>query len=576
MAHASMMILEKIADVKKFAEDTVKESVVAEQSNISIHNEDLISYMLQLVKDHPDFYGFYFAAPNGTIIQTINIPATTLTHFITTPEKPLPKDAVFAISFLDKSTPESKEVWIYKDIHFNTLATESTENANFNTTQRPWYIGSVAAKGEIYWTPVYKFQLERLGTPGFTVAQAHFDKDGNLITIIGVDYSLRLFSYILTHLNFGFPGGAFVVDQPNQPVLPLDLPKTGITKDVVHQAADVTEGKYDQILSFKANGVEYLTYSVPFPISRPSNWDIVVIAPVSGFIGELLASQEMIVLISIAILILSSLFVVYFSKKISEPIVILTNEIEKIRRLDFSSEKRVRSNIKEIKLLDDSIAAMRVAIRSFGRYIPKEIVFDLLEQGKELTIGGEKRDVSIIFTDIVGFTPIAESYDDTNKLLDLLEEYFDGMSRIIMENQGNIDKYIGDGIMAFWGAPKPLADHAFYACKTALACQKFVREFNQKMQAEGKPLLNTRIGIDSGEVIIGNIGTNERMNYTAIGNIVNSAARLQGTAKVYHTYILISERTYEKVKDQFKTREVDYIELRGMKGKIHLYELLEN
>jgi adenylate cyclase len=148
------------------------------------------------------------------------------------------------------------------------------------------------------------------------------------------------------------------------------------------------------------------------------------------------------------------------------------------------------------------------------------------------------------------------------------------MSKIILKDSGTIDKYIGDGIMAFWGAPDSMPDHPIKACLAALDCQAFVTEFNQRQKQNGKPELKTRIGINTGIAIAGNIGTHERMNYTVIGDMVNTAARLEQMNKTYHTSIIISEAVMKKIGDLFLTRPLDFTEVKGRKEKIRIFELI--
>jgi adenylate cyclase len=278
-------------------------------------------------------------------------------------------------------------------------------------------------------------------------------------------------------------------------------------------------------------------------------------------------------LIILAILLLSSLIVIYFSKRISSPIVTLAEEVKKIRDLELESEVRVKSNIKEIFLMDNAIAAMRIALRSFARYVPKKIVKDLIGIGEEIAIGGEKKEITILFSDISGFTTIAESCP-IDLLIQLLGEYFDTMSKIILESQGTIDKFTGDGIMAFWGAPISLPNHALRACTAALLCSALLVKFNEDRRKKGLPEFPTRFGINTGTVIVGNIGTSDRINYTVIGDAVNTTARLQEIDKIYHTTIILSEDTYAEVKEEFVVRPLDVIAVKGKKEKIKIFELV--
>jgi len=280
-----------------------------------------------------------------------------------------------------------------------------------------------------------------------------------------------------------------------------------------------------------------------------------------------------VVLISVGIMALAALLAVVFSRLISRPIVLLAKETEKIEHLILESDLRVKSKISEICLMDHAIASMRIALRSFSRYIPKEIVKRLVEKGQDISLGGEKKEVTIFFSDIAGFTTIAENCP-TEELLELLASYFDALSKIILAHQGTIDKYMGDSIMAFWGAPIDMPDHARQCCLAALKCKVFLAAFNARNKKEGRPEFNTRMGICSGPVIVGNIGTEERINYTVIGDSVNTASRLQAAGKTYHTAILINEETKRMVGDEFLVRPLDVIGLRGKKKETKIFELV--
>jgi adenylate cyclase len=224
-------------------------------------------------------------------------------------------------------------------------------------------------------------------------------------------------------------------------------------------------------------------------------------------------------------------------------------------------------------LLDSSIAAMRSTIRSFSRYVPKEIVKKLIEMGHEIQLGGEKREITLLFSDINGFTTFAEG-ETLDSLNSVLTEYFDGLSQTILKNFGTIDKYIGDGLMAFWDAPAFLPDHAYKGCFAALECRNFLRQFNEQRKAKGLPELKTRFGLNTGEVIVGNVGTMERMNYTVIGDAVNATQRIQDKNKIFHTEIVIGEELEKRIRGRFLTRPLDIAELKGKKGRIPIYELI--
>ena len=575
MGKVSEAIIEKIYHLFDDAKDEVLEA-----SNLLLisndrlqENEFFISYMLQIVKDHPNFYSIYYGRPNGSMIGVANLNSGNQTQYVFNPSKPLPPDSAFVLRIVDRSTTDNfSDTWYYKDKNFQTLDFESTSSPDYNSTGRPWYTGAVQEKDQLFYTPFYPFDLT--GEQGITLSKAIFNPNGDLIGVFGLDITLNLFAEFLSVQKIGKTGKAFILNSAGKVIIPQEPPTSGITKKVIAEAyRDIPKDKRTSFV-FTIDKVQYAVSEHRFPASETIDWIILIIAPLREFMGDLLKTQKDVVLISIAILIFASFLVVYFSKKISVPIVTLANETTKIRNLDFESHTRIHSNIHEIKLIDDSIAAMRVAIRSFGHYIPKEIVMQLIEKGKEITIGGEKKETTVFFSDIESFTTIMETFE-TEKLMALLSEYFDGLSKIIIKNQGNIDKFIGDGIMALWGAPRALPDQAQHACAAALECQAYLKNLNERLEKEKKPILRTRIGIDTGEVIVGNVGTAERMNYTAMGNTVNTAARLQGANKIYHTLILLSESVREKIKDRFLVRPIDIVELKGKKEKTKIYELMD-
>ncbi|MCL2480178.1 MAG: CHASE2 domain-containing protein [Spirochaetaceae bacterium] len=213
---------------------------------------------------------------------------------------------------------------------------------------------------------------------------------------------------------------------------------------------------------------------------------------------------------------------------------------------------------------------------AFSRYIAPEIISEIINDPDKLNLGGEKRNMTTIFTDIQGFSAISEKVDPT-VLVKLLNQYLTAMSNIIMENKGTIDKYVGDAIIAFFGAPIYHPSHAILACRSALAMKAAEEELNKKVLEEGlSPVpLFTRIGINTGEMVVGNMGAEDKMNYTIMGNAVNLAARLEGVNKQYHTGgILISEYTKEKIGNEFMCRRIDRVRVVGINTPLRLYELL--
>jgi adenylate cyclase len=213
---------------------------------------------------------------------------------------------------------------------------------------------------------------------------------------------------------------------------------------------------------------------------------------------------------------------------------------------------------------------------AFSRYLSPEVIDEIIADPSKLNLGGEKREMTALFTDIRGFSTISEQLDPAS-LVRLLNRYLTVMSNIIMENLGTIDKYEGDAIIAFYGAPVHRQDHAVLACRSALAMKQAERELNKTIMAENMspaPVF-TRIGINSGDMVVGNMGAENKMDYTIMGNAVNLAARLEGVNKLYNTGgILISEYTKAQIGGEFICRRLDRVRVVGIQTPLRLYELL--
>ena len=214
------------------------------------------------------------------------------------------------------------------------------------------------------------------------------------------------------------------------------------------------------------------------------------------------------------------------------------------------------------------------AIWSFARFVPKEIVRRVVDNSISTELGGVRQEISIVFTDIRGFTTIAE-FADPDVLMHQMSRYFTALTDAFLAEGGTVDKFIGDAVMVFWNAPDPQPDHVERACRAALAGQKAAEQLNTRFEAEGLPPFYTRFGIHVGEAVVGNLGSAERMNYTALGSPVNLAARLEGLNKEYGTSVLVSEDVYARVRHRFKFRAIASVVAKGMTTETRVYELVE-
>tara|TARA_R100000005_G_scaffold93067_1_gene67701 strand:- start:3842 stop:5056 length:1215 start_codon:yes stop_codon:yes gene_type:complete len=218
--------------------------------------------------------------------------------------------------------------------------------------------------------------------------------------------------------------------------------------------------------------------------------------------------------------------------------------------------------------------AQKRAIRSaFDLYLQKELVEQIIESPELLKLGGEKKELTVLFSDLAGFTSISEDMPP-EELVTFLNEYLSEMTDIVFRNKGTLDKYIGDAIMAFWGAPVPTEEHAYLACKCVLEMEDKLQELQAKWSGDDLPAPHVRYGLNSGPMVVGNMGSKDRFSYTVLGDNVNLGARLEPANKDFGTRILISESTQLQVKDRMLTREVALMKAKGKTKPIRIFELV--
>lgn len=210
---------------------------------------------------------------------------------------------------------------------------------------------------------------------------------------------------------------------------------------------------------------------------------------------------------------------------------------------------------------------------AFSQYLSPQVVTEVTKHPERLKLGGEKRVMTCHFSDIAGFTGISEKLDPES-LVKMLNKYLTKMTDIILDTGGTLDKFEGDAIIAFWGAPLFLPDHAVRACEAVLRCQETLMRLNRELEVDGFPVLQARVGLNTGPMVVGNMGSERRFDYTVIGDAVNLGSRLEGANKVYETQMMVSEETRINAGDSFFFRELDLIRVVGQKTPVRIFELM--
>ncbi|MBF0159414.1 MAG: hypothetical protein HQL58_07800 [Magnetococcales bacterium] len=288
---------------------------------------------------------------------------------------------------------------------------------------------------------------------------------------------------------------------------------------------------------------------------------------------------------SAGIILALLLFSVMLDRWVLNPVSRLSSEVTVIgAQADGSLRVQQLSSDDELARLADGINTMlnhlehadqqkRMIQGAFGQYLSPKVVDILLKDPNKLSLGGEQRVMTALFSDLAGFSTISEKLSPA-ELVQLLNEYLTAMCDIITRYDGTVDKFEGDAIMAFWGAPVDQPDHAQLACLAAIDMQQYMTEMRLRLRSERRPALHVRIGLNSGPMVVGNMGSKQRMNYTVMGDAVNLAARLEGANKFYGSHTILSHNTWRMVQEAVDVRELDTIRVVGKNDPVTIYQLL--
>ena len=257
----------------------------------------------------------------------------------------------------------------------------------------------------------------------------------------------------------------------------------------------------------------------------------VVIAHIADFTAAMSAGLRRATLWGAAALAVGLTGISLLAWRVARPLGRLTLEAEAIRRFELAEPIRLDSHIAEVRRLSTAMAAMKSALSNFSAYVPRDLVRQLVGTGEMAVLGGDRRPLTVMFTDVEGFTDLAEA-QEPEELMRLTSTYFEAMTRRLLLDGATIDKYIGDCVMALWNAPRRDPLHARRACLAALRAQQVSQGLEGEFAARGWPRLRTRFGVHSGEVVVGSVGSLDRLSYTAIGSMVNLASRLEGAEQI--------------------------------------------
>ena len=446
----------------------------------------------------------------------------------------------------------------------------------YAVVDQPWFKAALAADGMQVSEP-YEFAE---GRTGVSLTLRHMDPAGRPLGVFTVDFFLDDLSHGLARLTERGRNDAVLLG-PAGLVLasagaerPPDLSELARDVYALHRPAlDALAAGQGLLVDADWQGAPYRVALRRIVAGSSGPVVLAIFEPLDLLFAPVRELRSYIVAITLAAMALGLLGAVLLATRVTRPLRALVGSADRIRRFDLDRPVGVSSWIREVSTLARAMEGMRVGVRSFGRYVPIALVRRLLEAGGAPTLGGERRELTIMFSDIAGFTSQSESVPP-EQLMQRISAYFQVMTEALEAHHGVVDKFIGDAIMALWNAPAADPRHARHACRAVLACRAANERLNAALAAERLPPLPTRFGVHTGEVVVGNLGSEERMQYTALGANVNLAARIEALNKHYGTAILVSEATRARAGDGFLFRFAGKAQPVGTTRPVALYELL--
>ncbi len=439
------------------------------------------------------------------------------------------------------------------------------------------------------WSDPYLFWSRH--QPGLMYMQPQ-EIEGKVAGVWAVEYEISYLSQFVKTLDFSEHGQVYlvadnglVVATPNFRVVkaeeqgstdPIFHAKEHPNEWLVHGWQEYQNAKQDMpTFQFEDQGQTFLGVIQHFPKSSKIPWVVIIVAPESDFFGHLYRGAWLSLAQAAAwCIVIATLGGILFGK-ISSALARIAKTMNVLSTFKFgkSTTPESVSLLQEVNIMSDALGRLQNSLFSFGKYVPSDLVSDLLLSGTEATLGGKKENITLLFADLVNFTTLSEKYP-TDLVVELLGRYFNMVSEVVNLHHGVVDKYIGDAVMAFWGTPHPLEHHELHACRAALDMQKKMHSINQHLPSAQVPILSHRIGINTGNVIVGNIGSQTRINYTAMGDPVNLASRLEALNRILGTQILVGQDTAEAVQNEMLLRPLGKIAVKGKTQAAFVYELV--
>jgi adenylate cyclase len=530
---------------------------------------------LALLRSHPTVSWLAFGFPDGAFFGALKAGDDEFDMVeVKVAETGLRRQRV------DTYTPEESDV-MWRGREFTP--------SEFVATSQPWYVRAVAEDGPGWSAATHLPHRERQAIVTSTPVVIDRDFAGVLAVVV----ELERLSQFLGTLEVGKTGTVVLLDRDGRVIASAD--PAGLERQRQGEAPDLDElARGNPILApigtlvqggmlapdrlrdtrqVRMTGAEDgKDYFVTLSPLNFSNWVVATAIPASDFLASIERSA-MVLLAGLAVLtmLLATVAIIAANRLVGVPLLRVAGQLKHIEAFRLDRIVRLPSSLRELDELSGALVQMSRGLASFQKYIPTELVRTLVARGIEARPGGRQQVLTVMFTDLAGFTGISERLGDA--VVPVLAEYLEAASTAILGSRGTIDKFIGDGVMAFWGAPVPNERHAIDACAAALECQRLLALQRADSERSGGTPLRMRIGVNTGRMLVGNIGSSDRLSYTVIGDPVNVASRIESLGKMYEVEIILGEDTRDAAGEAIVVRRLDRVAVYGRTQGLDIYEL---
>ena len=425
---------------------------------------------------------------------------------------------------------------------------------DYEPRTRAWYVGlKDLPDEEVFWTEPYLFFTTK--DLGITASVKWHEQGMEYVFAVDIlltsitDFTRRDTTQLSSHSQtavytqdwrvVGLPRSEKFRDQESirrALLLPIDkiqIPELQAAVSMAeHQKAigKTLNGSGQAIFSYESQGESWWAGVTSYPLGKKRQLRIGILVPNDDLLEGVTTLRLHILVATLVTLLAALAYSFLLARSYSRPLEALAAQSRRIRDLDFQADAKIEANLREFKQLEEAQAQSLAALQSFSRYVPLEIVKELMAKGEVARIGGHTETLTVLFTDIAGFTNIAEGMSP-EALTTHLAVYFQAMIDALHHHGATVDKIVGDAIVAFWGAPTPMPDQTDRALQAVLECRDTLEGLNQTWRTRGLPELPTRFGLATGPVVVGNMGAPTRLAYTVLGDTVNLASRLEGLNK---------------------------------------------